>query len=151
MAGIFTIIALLLVAGLFAWAAHSGVQKVEKTRKHSMRSSSVVAAAVFDISETTKEVDFQRDVMPIFEASCIGCHGPRKQRAGFRVDQREGFFAAEDGGAIVVAGHSAKSRLMAIVSGKVDDMKSAEDHILPAAEVAVLKAWIDAGAVWREK
>lgn len=47
-------------------------------------------------------------------------------------------------------GHSfvcpcADSRLMAIVSGEVKEMKSAEDHLLPAREIGLLKAWISAG------
>ena len=95
-------------------------------------------------------VDFQRDVMPILEASCISCHGPRKQRAKFRVDRREDFFAPGDPVPLILPGNSDKSRLIAIVSGKVN-MKSAEVHLLPPAEVASLKAWIDADAIWRDK
>lgn len=31
-------------------------------------------------------VDFIREVRPIFEAKCFKCHGPEKQKSGFRLD-----------------------------------------------------------------
>ena len=34
-------------------------------------------------------VDFAREVRPIFERSCLGCHGPEKQKSGFRLDVRD--------------------------------------------------------------
>lgn len=150
-AGIITVIGLALLAGLFAWAAHSGVQEVENTRKHSWREFRGRPAGISDSAALTNEVDFQRDVVPIFKASCIDCHGSRRQRSSLRVDRRKDFFEPRDPTPIIVPGNADKSRLIAIVSGKVNDMKSAEDHILTPEEVAVLKAWINAGAVWQVK
>ena len=64
------------------------------------------------------------------------------------MDRREDFFAPGDPKPLIVPGDVVKSRLIAIVSGGVKDMKSAEDHVLPPAEIALLKIWIDAGANW---
>ena len=33
-------------------------------------------------------LDFAKDVEPIFKENCLKCHGPDKQKSGFRVDQR---------------------------------------------------------------
>ena len=33
-------------------------------------------------------VEFDRDIKPIFEKSCLRCHGPTKQRSQLRVDTR---------------------------------------------------------------
>ncbi len=96
-------------------------------------------------------VDFSRDVMPIFEASCIGCHGPKRQRADFRVDRRQDFFVPGDAEPLIVPGNADKSRLIAIVSGEVKNMKSAKDHLLSPGEIALLKAWINEGAEWTNK
>ena len=35
------------------------------------------------------KVDFARDVRPILEKSCFGCHGPDKQKSGYRLDVRD--------------------------------------------------------------
>ena len=146
-AGIATVLAILGAAGLFAWAAHSGVRELEMPR-HPLRDPD--AATPVPLKEVPPVVDFQRDVMPIFQTSCIGCHGPKKQRSGFRVDQRDAFFAPDDATPLIVPGHAETSRLIAIVSGKVTDMKAADDHLLPASEIAILEAWIEAGAPWPE-
>ena len=31
-------------------------------------------------------IDFVRDIQPIFEVHCFACHGPEKQKSGFRLD-----------------------------------------------------------------
>jgi hypothetical protein len=146
-AGISTVLALLVGGGLFAWAAHSGVREME-TPLHPLREPG--EAMTIPLERVSPKLDFQRDVMPIFETSCIGCHGPKKQRSGFRADRREDFFAPGDPKPLIVPGSWEQSRLRAIVAGEVKDMKSAEEHLLPAREIAVLKAWINAGARWPE-
>src|SRR6266850_708684 len=32
-----------------------------------------------------KQIDFVKDVQPIFAGNCLGCHGPKKQEAEFRL------------------------------------------------------------------
>jgi hypothetical protein len=56
-------------------------------------------------------VDFARDVMPIFQESCLGCHGPEQQMAGMRLDRRSSM-----AGNRVRRGSSATSRLYLRVS-----------------------------------
>lgn len=146
-AGIVTLALLLTIGGLFAWATHTGTRKFE-TPMHPLREA---AAVVSDDAVFVQKVDFRRDVMPIFETSCTGCHGPQKQRAEFRVDRREDFFAPGDPQPLIVPGDWERSRLRDIVTGKVKDMKSAEEHLLPPVEIALLKAWINAGAIWQDK
>jgi mono/diheme cytochrome c family protein len=45
-----------------------------------------LASPVF--SQTPAKVDFARDVQPIFRQNCVGCHGPKVQNNGLRVDRR---------------------------------------------------------------
>jgi len=146
-AAILTLAALLTVGGLFAWATHAGVRERE-TPLHPLRGSEDSSALPPDSTPLAQAVDFQREVRPIFEASCIGCHGPNRQRAGFRVDRRGDFFKTGDAAPLLVPGHPEKSRLIAIVSGEVKDMKSTDVHILPPREIEILKAWINSGADW---
>ncbi|MBM3968245.1 MAG: hypothetical protein FJ302_00060 [Planctomycetes bacterium] len=33
-----------------------------------------------------RRIDFVKEVQPIFEAKCLGCHGAKKQESAFRLD-----------------------------------------------------------------
>lgn len=98
------------------------------------------------------DVDFERDVRPILAASCHGCHGPDKQKAGLRLDLRAAALAGAYGGdvPVIVPGDAAASTLYGRVAGLLED----EDPMPPtgerlsADEVDVLRRWIDAGAPW---
>ncbi len=147
--GLFTAAALMIAGGTFAWAAHAGVRKL-KTPLHPLPDSEGAVPGLSNRLPAPRAVDFQRDVMPIFETSCIGCHGPEKQRANFRVDVRGDFFSPGNAKPLIVPGDSEASRLIAIVSGNVKNLKFAGVHILPEHEIAVLTAWINAGARWPE-
>lgn len=147
-AGIITMVALLTVGGLFGWAAQTGVRKLE-TPLHPL-SDLPEPADVSRPRAISQPINFSRDVRPIFTTSCISCHGPKKQRANFRVDRREDFFAPRDGKLLIVPGDAKASWLLAIVSGEVETMQDAEAHRLRPEEIKLLKSWIEAGADWPE-
>jgi len=95
-------------------------------------------------------VDFTRDVRPILEKSCYSCHGPEKQKSGYRLDVRESALAGGEGSAPnVVPGKSADSPLIHYVGDLVDDMlmPSKGDRLTPE-QIGMLRAWIDQGAPW---
>src|SRR5262249_35029029 len=71
-----------------------------------------------------------------------------KQRGGVRLDEGGLVRKGGDGGAIVKAGQSAESRLIVVVAGLDPDLKMppAPARALTAAQVGLLRAWIDQGA-----
>jgi len=95
-------------------------------------------------------VDFTKDVKPIFARSCISCHGPDKQKSGFRLDRKVDALKGGDMGVAIVAGKADKSPMIRFVSGSDSQLVMPPDRkkLLTAAEVAILKAWIDQGATW---
>ncbi len=103
----------------------------------------------------SRTVDFARDVRPILQEHCIGCHGPEKQKSGYRLDTRD---AAVKGGdssdAAILPGKSADSPLIQFVAGldadKIMPPKKSDKPRLTAGEIGVLRAWIDHGATWPE-
>ncbi|MEO6741120.1 MAG: DUF1553 domain-containing protein [Chthoniobacteraceae bacterium] len=102
-----------------------------------------------------REVDFARDVRPLLQERCVGCHGPEKQKSGYRLDSREAALKGGDSGdAAIIPGKSADSPLIHFVAGldadKLMPPKKSEKPRLTAEEVGVLRAWIDHGAVWPE-
>ena len=103
----------------------------------------------------SRTVDFTRDVHPILQEHCIGCHGPEKQKSGYRLDTRDAAVKGGDSGdAAILPGKSAESPLIQFVAGldadKLMPPKKSGKPRLTAGEIGVLRAWIDHGAVWPE-
>ncbi|MFU7558959.1 PSD1 and planctomycete cytochrome C domain-containing protein [Roseiconus sp. JC912] len=101
------------------------------------------------------DIDFVRDVRPIFQKHCYSCHGPDKQKSGLRLDIKSAAFNGGDGyGPSLVAGNAADSPLFELVTSddEYSRMPPADDSEstapLSAEEISILKAWIDAGAIW---
>ncbi len=95
------------------------------------------------------QVDFARDIKPIFEASCVKCHGRGKDKGGFKLDTRETFLKGGDNGAVATAGRSAESFLIELVSGlDPDNVMPVKGSKLTAKQVGLLRAWIDRGMTW---
>ncbi|HZT81478.1 MAG TPA: c-type cytochrome domain-containing protein, partial [Gemmataceae bacterium] len=64
-----------------------------------------------------RPVDFARDVRPIFARACYSCHGPQKQRSGFRLDVKAAALKGGDLGRAILPGKSADSPLIRYVAG----------------------------------
>ena len=112
------------------------------------------AAADVDVSKlppaASRAVDFARDIQPIFTATCLKCHGPEKQKGGFRVDVKAVALRGGDNYAPAIRpGKSAESPLIHFVAGLVDDMVMPQkSERLSAEQIGLLRAWIDQGANW---
>ena len=100
----------------------------------------------------TTTVDFERDIRPIFERSCIRCHGSEKPKSHFQlIDRNSALKGGNENTDDIVPGDSAHSRLVHYVAGLVEDMQMpppGKGEPLSAAEVGLVRAWIDQGAAW---
>jgi mono/diheme cytochrome c family protein len=98
-------------------------------------------------------VDFSRDVQPIFAGRCYECHGAQKQKSDFRLDDRAtALHGGESGKPALVPGKSSASGLyQRILSRNPDDMMPPKGERLAAAQIALLKTWIDQGATWPDE
>lgn len=117
--------------------------------------SNLVAAPAVDESKlpppAEKQVGFAQDIKPIFDASCIRCHGPVKPKSGFRLDNRDSALKGGDNGVDILPGNSAKSPLVHFTAHLVEDMEMpppGKGEQLTAVQIGLLRAWIDQGAVW---
>ncbi|MCA9227161.1 MAG: DUF1549 domain-containing protein, partial [Planctomycetales bacterium] len=102
-----------------------------------------------------RPVDFSRDVRPILSDRCFGCHGPdaTTREADLRLDHKQDVFAKRETGAVVVAGDPEASELIARVTHADVDLRMppAESNLsLNAAEIELLRRWIQEGATWEE-
>jgi mono/diheme cytochrome c family protein len=98
-----------------------------------------------------KPVDFARDVQPLLARSCYSCHGPTRQKSNFRLDRRLAAFKGGDIGKAIVPHKSEESPLVRYAAGLEDGMlmpPEGEGKQLTAAEIGILRRWIDDGAAW---
>ncbi len=96
------------------------------------------------------KIDFETQVQPILEQNCYKCHGPDKQKGGLRLDSKESAFKESDSGEkALIPGNSARSKLFQLITStdSSERMPSKGDP-LSSDKIAILKSWIDEGAVW---
>ena len=106
-----------------------------------------------DLSKLPKpaaaQVDFVRDIQPIFAQHCLKCHGAEKQKSGLRLDSRTAALKGGDSGKVILPGESAQSLLIHLVTG-LDEEKvmPPKGERLMVEQISLLRGWIDQGARW---
>ncbi len=94
-------------------------------------------------------LDFDRDIWPIFESRCIGCHGAKQQKSSLRLDSRSKILTGGDTGPAIVPGDAAGSLLIELVTAKEDEGRMPpESEALTPEQIGLLKQWIQEGAIW---
>src|SRR6476646_8639537 len=120
----------------------------------------MVAAAGCHHNESSiagRRLDFNQDVQPILAIRCFSCHGPDPERpkAGLRLDLAERAMKKRSGHRdAIVPGHPEKSELVKRIESKdphylMPQNAQGEAKPMSAGEIAILKEWINQGAVYR--
>ena len=89
---------------------------------------------------------FATDVAPILQKNCLACHSSAAKMGGFVMQSYDLLMKGGKDGPAIVPGKSGQSRLIQMLEGKVQPRMPFGADPLPAADIAALKAWIDAGA-----
>ncbi len=97
---------------------------------------------------TSNQVEFfERRIRPFLASECYECHGAKKQEGGLRVDSRDGLLEGGDSGPALVAGDSAKSLLIELITDKDPDSRMPmERPKLPDTVIANFVKWVNDGA-----
>src|SRR3954469_18800452 len=97
-----------------------------------------------------KDVTYAKDIKPIFEKSCVKCHGAEKPKAKLRLDSLEGALKGGEDGKVIEPGKSADSMLVHNVArlGEEDYWMPPKDNKakippLTKDEIGLIRAWID--------
>ena len=114
----------------------------------------VSAASLWAIAlnAQTTEVDFQRDIEPVFRQHCAACHGEAVQSGGLRLDNPGDALRGGYSGVAIKAGDGSGSRLVKMLvrpASEGPSMPLGGDR-LSSEQIAVVTAWIDQGAEWSE-
>ena len=99
------------------------------------------------VCAATSAQDFDRDVRPILSDHCYACHGPDEasRQGGVRLDTRAGLAS------VVVEGDAGASPLIQRIRHADPSERmppSVTKRALSSEQIAVLAAWVDAGATW---
>lgn len=96
--------------------------------------------------------DFITDVQPILEQNCVRCHNAEKTKGGLRMDTHELIMEGGDTADAIVPGDPSSSELLVRIHLRPIDegVMPDEGRALEPSEVAVLTAWVKAGAPWPE-
>jgi mono/diheme cytochrome c family protein len=106
-----------------------------------------VMLALLPPHPAAEPVDYVRQVKPLLQRHCVACHGAARPRGGLRLDTAAHAMRGGDGGPSVVPGKPGESPLLLAVLGEGDtERMPLKRPPLDASEVAILRAWIDAGA-----
>jgi hypothetical protein len=109
----------------------------------------LVSFSVFSFS-SYGVINFEDEVLPILEDYCIDCHGPDKQKSGFRVDRRANLLKGGDTGmAAILPGKPEKSYMIEVLKSNDPEISMPpKGGPLFEDEIEILEKWISEGANW---
>jgi WD40 repeat protein len=92
-----------------------------------------------------KPVSYYREVRPLLQRHCSGCHQPAKAGGKLQLTTLDGLQAGGENGAGFVAGKPDDSVVIQYISGEKPEMPLGADP-LPAEQVDLIRRWIAEGA-----
>jgi hypothetical protein len=92
---------------------------------------------------------YAKDVRPVLAKYCLECHNAKNFKAKLNLETFQGIMNGSTRGDVVVPGKADESPLVVLVEGKEKPkMPPKEARLQPKPkEIAVLRAWVNAGAV----
>jgi len=96
-------------------------------------------------TQEKKPVSFEKDIQPIFKASCLSCHKPDKKKGKLDMSTYADLLKGGKQGSPIKAGDPAKSLLVEMISGSEPEMPEKGDPLKPE-QVELISRWIKEGA-----
>jgi WD40 repeat protein len=95
------------------------------------------------------KISFDKQIRPIFQGVCVGCHQPAKSKGNYVMTSRERMLAAgESKLPPVVPGDPAKSNLLKLITPEKGEAEMPKGKkALSAAEIDLVRQWIAEGAI----
>src|SRR6185436_18293362 len=95
------------------------------------------------------KISFDRQIRPIFQGVCIGCHQPAKAKGNYLMMSREQLIAAgESKLPAIVPGQPDKSHLVKLITPEKGEAEMPKGKkALSQIEIDLIKQWIAEGAI----
>ncbi len=99
-------------------------------------------------SRASTAISFAKEIAPVLQQKCVTCHGPEKQKGGYRLDSFEWLRkTGESGEPPIIDGLVAESHLLKLVTTADEDERMPQkDDPLPADFIEKVRRWIAEGA-----
>jgi len=106
----------------------------------------LLASAV--TAANTQAISFTNDVAPILVQKCLTCHGPEKNKGGFRLDSYDSLLKpGKSKEPSITPGKPEGSKLYQLVTSKdEDDRMPQKNEPISATEIDHIRTWIAEGA-----
>ena len=111
-----------------------------------------LCVAAFSPITGYSQVDFSREIQPLFAEHCTACHGPDRQKNGLTLATERGILAKLKSGAhAVIPGRPNESEIIRRLTTKDnDEIMPPSDHGKPltSSQITLIRQWILEGAKW---
>jgi Planctomycete cytochrome C/WD domain, G-beta repeat len=97
-------------------------------------------------SKSPTPVSYYKDIRPILQRSCQGCHQPATKSGGLLLTSYDAFMAGGDKGKVLIPGQPGKSLLIAYLTGEAKPQMPFGGSPLAAEQIALFRRWIAEGA-----
>jgi hypothetical protein len=98
-------------------------------------------------AQSSKTVSFSKDVAPLLAEKCVHCHGRDSTMGNLDLRTREGMLKGGKHGPAIVPGKAQASGLYGHLTGAIQPQMPFGGRAT-SEQIAVLKDWIDGGALW---
>lgn len=85
-------------------------------------------------------------VVPILQQKCLACHSGAAKMGELIMESYDSLMKGGAHGRVIVPGKSEESRMVLMLEGKIQPRMPFGGDPLPAGDLAIIRAWIDAGA-----
>ncbi|MCC6585819.1 MAG: PD40 domain-containing protein [Bryobacterales bacterium] len=107
----------------------------------------IAAIAVFAAcGVVSAEVSFEREVKPVLQKHCAGCHQPGSKASGLDLTTYDGFRAGGKRGTAFNVNAPAESIVIKYMTGELKPSMPLGGTLLPTADVDRIRLWIQEGA-----
>ena len=117
-------------------------QKLNEAGQEVARAKQRLAAP--PVQDAAAAVSFEKDVKPIFEQNCAGCHNPKNEKSGLSLDTPEAILlGGSKSGPSVKRGKSKESPLILYMRGAKKPRMPFSGPPLPEDKIRLVAQWID--------
>jgi uncharacterized membrane protein len=107
-----------------------------------------VAGGNDSLEANPAELNFHRDILPIFEKRCAECHSERQAKGGLNVLDRDAMFSYIEPGDLESSSLWGDYLATSDPEMRMPPVKHGQP--VPPVELAAIRVWIEEGAVWPE-
>ncbi len=107
--------------------------------------------SAFAMQQPSDEAWFETHIRPVLADRCFECHGPKKQWAGLRLDQRSFWIQGGESGAAIDLADPKSSQVMDRITSHDDSFRMPPADAGPplsSEQIENLQRWIESGAPW---